>query len=128
MSSFESWIDQQIREAAERGDFDNLPGAGKPLPGAGEAYDENWWVKRWIQREELTDLAPTSLRIKKQAEELLTTVEKLQSEQAVRRLVVDLNDRIELANRGHVDGPPVFLRPFDVEQVVATWRERRNRP
>jgi DnaJ family protein C protein 28 len=27
----ESWIDQQIREAQERGEFDNLPGKGKPL-------------------------------------------------------------------------------------------------
>jgi DnaJ family protein C protein 28 len=28
---WESWIDQQIREAQERGAFDNLPGKGKPL-------------------------------------------------------------------------------------------------
>ena len=30
--SWESWIEQQIREAREAGLFDNLPGAGKPLP------------------------------------------------------------------------------------------------
>ena len=28
---WESWIDRQIREAQERGDFDNLPGKGQPL-------------------------------------------------------------------------------------------------
>jgi len=28
---WESWIDQQIREAQERGEFDNLPGKGQPL-------------------------------------------------------------------------------------------------
>ena len=28
---FEGWIDRQIRQAQERGDFDNLPGKGKPL-------------------------------------------------------------------------------------------------
>ncbi len=28
---WESWIDQQIREAQERGAFDNLPGKGEPL-------------------------------------------------------------------------------------------------
>lgn len=28
---WESWIDEQIREAQQRGDFDNLPGKGKPL-------------------------------------------------------------------------------------------------
>lgn len=30
-AQFESWIDKQIREAQERGDFDNLRGAGRPL-------------------------------------------------------------------------------------------------
>ncbi len=30
--SWESWIDQLIREAQAKGQFDNLPGAGKPLP------------------------------------------------------------------------------------------------
>lgn len=28
---WESWVDQQIREAQERGEFDSLPGTGKPL-------------------------------------------------------------------------------------------------
>jgi hypothetical protein len=28
---FESWIDRQIRQAQERGDFDNLAGKGRPL-------------------------------------------------------------------------------------------------
>jgi DnaJ family protein C protein 28 len=28
---WESWIDQAIREAQERGEFDDLPGRGKPL-------------------------------------------------------------------------------------------------
>lgn len=30
-SHWESWIDQCIREAQERGEFDNLPGRGRPL-------------------------------------------------------------------------------------------------
>ena len=29
--NWESWVDRQIREAQERGDFDNLPGMGAPL-------------------------------------------------------------------------------------------------
>jgi DnaJ family protein C protein 28 len=28
---WEHWIDQQIREAQEQGEFDNLPGSGQPL-------------------------------------------------------------------------------------------------
>ncbi|MGV9308285.1 DnaJ family domain-containing protein [Nonomuraea sp. NPDC003727] len=43
---FETLIDRQIREAQERGEFDDLPGAGKPLPNRDELNDELWWVKR----------------------------------------------------------------------------------
>jgi len=42
---YESWVDKQIREAQERGDFDDLPGAGKPLPHLGDPDDADWWVK-----------------------------------------------------------------------------------
>lgn len=125
-SQFESAIDKQIREAQERGDFDNLPGLGKPLPNDGEAYDEDWWIKKLVAREQLAGLAPTSLKIKREAEELLDTIATKPSEQRVRETVADLNERIEQARRGLVDGPPVVLAQFDVEEVVAEWRKRRG--
>ena len=37
---WESAIDKQIREAEERGDFDHLPGKGKPLRV--ETWDDDW--------------------------------------------------------------------------------------
>ena len=52
-SWYESHIDRQIREAQELGEFDDLPGAGKPLPGFGQEYDENWWLKQLIEREKM---------------------------------------------------------------------------
>src|SRR5689334_7745374 len=70
VSWYESRIDRAIREAQERGDFDNLPGTGKPLPDRGELHDEDWWLKQLIERENLTGLAPTSLRLRKEVEEL----------------------------------------------------------
>src|SRR5690349_8999428 len=118
MSSFESWIDRQIREAVERGDFDDLAGAGGPLPGKGEEYDENWWLKQWVQREEVTGVVRTTLRITREAEEIEQTVGRLPSEQAVRRVVADLNTRIEEANLGHVDGPAVYLATIDIEKML----------
>jgi hypothetical protein len=42
-----SWIDQQISEATERGAFDNLPGAGQPLPKRNE-LDGETWVRDWV--------------------------------------------------------------------------------
>jgi hypothetical protein len=126
-SWYESRIDRLIREAQERGEFDDLPGSGKPLPGRGEPYDENWWLKNWVRRENLTGLAPTSLKIRKEADELMETLAKLSSESAVRAIVVDLNERIERVRRGLVDGPPVFLRMFDVDRVLDAWRQQRRK-
>jgi len=48
---FESEVDRIIREAMERGEFDQLPGEGKPLPGAGETDDDLWWVRKWMSRQ-----------------------------------------------------------------------------
>ena len=123
---YESLIDKQIREAQERGEFDDLPGAGKPLPDRGELYDEEWWLKQLIEREQLTGLAPASLQIHKEAEELTDRLARVATEPEVRQVVTRLNERIELARRGLVDGPPVVLPAFDVEEVVAAWRDGRG--
>jgi hypothetical protein len=126
MGRYESHVDRIIREAQERGDFDDLPGTGKPLPDRGELHDENWWLKQWIARENLTGLAPTSLRVRKEVEDLAGTVARLGSEAQVREYVAELNARIDRVRRGHVDGPPVVLKPVDVEPVVRDWREGRS--
>jgi hypothetical protein len=68
---------------------------------------------------------PTSLKIKKEAEELMERLAMQTSEDAVRRIVTELNQRIDRAQRGHVDGPPVHLRQFDVDAVVREWRQQR---
>src|SRR5260370_598137 len=70
--SFASWIDQQINEAAERGAFDNLPGAGKPLPNRGEADDGQAWLREDLRREGVSaeELLPTPLRLRTEVERL----------------------------------------------------------
>jgi hypothetical protein len=45
--------ENRIREAMENGEFDNLPGLGKPIPDIDEPYDPMWWVKQWFRREKL---------------------------------------------------------------------------
>jgi len=47
---FETFVDRMIREAVERGEFDDLPGKGKPIPGVGTADTEGWWIRRWVER------------------------------------------------------------------------------
>lgn len=50
---YETPVDEAIREARERGEFDNLPGAEKPLPSLGDMDDPDWWVKAYAVREGL---------------------------------------------------------------------------
>ena len=47
-----------IRDAMERGEFDHLPGAGRPLPDVDEGYDPMWWIKKKIAAERMTMKRP----------------------------------------------------------------------
>jgi hypothetical protein len=125
---YESTIDQQIRMAEERGDFADLPGKGKPLPGLDEAYDENWWVKRWIQREGVpSEALLPPLQLRKEAERLPETVRDLPSEEAVRAAVAELNRRIAEWLRAP-SGPAVPVKKVDAEAIVEGWRAARPTP
>jgi len=119
---YESPIDRQIREAQERGEFDNLPGAGEPLPGYGQADDEDWWIRGLIRRENITGMLPASLKLRREIEDIQQTVATKKTEAAVRKVVEELNERIRKAQRGHIDGPPVVLSTVDADEVVAVWR------
>jgi len=127
--SFASWIDQQVNEAAERGAFDNLPGAGKPLPNRAEADDGQAWLRDYLRREGVSaeELLPTSLRLRKEIERLTGTIQELGSEREVREVVRELNRRI-LEWRRIPTGPSVYLRLVDEGSMVARWREARPGP
>ena len=124
---FETWVEHQIREATERGKFDDLPGAGKPIPDLDEPHDELWWVKGKLRREQVSWLPPT-MALRKEAEDALEAAARAASEDEVRRIVADINRRIVDGNRKAASGPPLNLAPFDVERVVRRWRERLAGP
>jgi hypothetical protein len=125
--SFTSWIDRQITEAQERGEFDNLPGAGRPLPR--RALSGDAWLRNYLDREGVSaeEMLPVPLRLRKEAERLPGTLGELRSEQDVREVVRDLNQRI-LQWRRFPEGPPIYLRLVNEEDMVARWRETRPRP
>jgi Domain of unknown function (DUF1992) len=124
---FESWAERQIREAIERGEFDNLPGAGKPLPGLNGRDEEDWWVKGFLERERISMPLPTSLALRKEIAELPQTLAGVRDEAEVRRIVEDLNERIRDSHRRKVDGPALVHRPVDVEETVEEWRRSSTR-
>ena len=128
-TSFTSWIDQRISEAAERGAFEDLPGAGKPIPRRGQ--DETGteaWLRQYLRREGLSgeDLLPAPLRLRKEIERLTQTVQELHSEKEVHEIVADLNGRIAEWRR-IPQGPPIFLPLVDEELMVSRWREAHPR-
>jgi hypothetical protein len=125
---YESSIDRQLREAQERGEFDNLQGLGKPLPDAGREYDEDWWVKDWLRREgSASGVLPPTLALRREVEDLAQIVDRLGFEAAVRERVAEVNVRIGRAKVGLLEGPPVVLPLLDADEVVLGWRQRRTR-
>jgi len=120
---FESCIDRQIREAMERGAFDNLPGAGKPLH---LDQDPDWWVKAKIADENLEALLPTAVSLRREAERLPQTLSDVRREDQVREIVEDLNTRIRESYLRPQSGPRIIVALVDAETAVQEWREGRG--
>jgi hypothetical protein len=119
------WVDMQVRRAMARGDFDNLPGAGKPLRLPAQ-HDPDWWVKRLIEREKLSGIAPPAIGLRREDAELDDTLDGEATEAGVRRIVEDFNRRVVEARRQLLGGPPVITRTRDPEVEVQRWRSRRT--
>ncbi len=127
--SFGSWIDQQISDAAERGAFDDLPGAGKPLPKRRDDYDGQAWLRDYLNREGVSadEMLPPALKLRKEREQLAAAAPGMRSEQEVREAVSDLNWRIVQHRRIPV-GPLVFVPLADEEAMVASWQAAHPKP
>ncbi|MFI9297357.1 DUF1992 domain-containing protein [Streptomyces gardneri] len=125
--SFESFVDKQIREASERGEFRSLPGFGKPLPDDSAPYDELWWIKGKMHSEGASVLPP-SLALRKEAEDAQEAVAAAVSESQVRRILGEINTKIAEALARPPARPPLNLTLFDVDAVLERWRAERKLP
>ena len=119
------WVDLQIQQAVERGDFDDLPGYGKPLEGLGSDHDPDWWIKKLIEREHITGVLPPALQLRKDDAELDALLDRLSAESEVRRELEDFNDRVHKARYQPLGGPPMVTQQRDVEAELEAWRVRR---
>lgn len=114
-----------IRDAMAQGKFDNLKYSGKPIPGLGEAYDPDWWVKGLIQRENISGLGPKAILLRTEDAELDARLDAQFTEKQVRDILKDFNARVIDARRQLQGGPPVITRTRDVETEVVRWHQRR---
>ncbi len=103
------FVEEQIRLATERGDFDNLPGAGKPIEGLSRTYDPNWWAQDFLKRLATED---QNREHSAELERKLTRVWGMENEGMVRTAVRDLN-----AEAGS--------ERFDIDAVLVSWRKFR---
>lgn len=129
--SYESAIDRAIREATERGEFDNLPGAGKPL-NLRNTGDPDWWLKGLMEREAISpvELLSPAVALRREADGFPESLRDLPSEAAVREVLVDFNARVEADWRrpGMGRGEVVVAKRVDIDSVVAAWHRMRTDP
>jgi hypothetical protein len=123
---WETWVERRIREGRERGDFDDLPGAGRPIADLDQPRDELWWVKQLLRREQVS-MTPPTIAVRRALDEARERIGRATSEEEVRAIVAAINPRIREVNRLASSGPPSTMMPLDVEETVARWRARRDR-
>lgn len=121
-----SLAEELVRQAMARGEFDDLPLAGKPIPGLTGRHDPDWWLKAFIEREGITGVLPEALQLRKDDAALDDTLDGEHTEERVREVVGEFNARIVEARRQLLGGPPVVTPLRDVDAEVVRWRERRR--
>lgn len=120
--SFETFVERRIREAQERGDFDDLPGAGKPLP---VRRGPDTWLSRRLAAEDVDReaLLPPALRLRKERERLAGKARSCATEAEVRELASGFNRQVaEVIRQGIGDGPNLPVHTVDVDELLAEWR------
>lgn len=125
--NFETWVEKEIRAAMERGEFQDLQGEGRPIADLHEPADELRWVRQKLKREGFTFL-PASLALRKEAEDAREAAQRAGSEDEVRAIVEAINEKLLDAVRKPLSGPPVYVPPFELDAVLARWRESHPEP
>lgn len=105
-----AWIDpveRQIRESMARGEFDNLPGSGRPIPDLDGGYDPAWWAKRWLERARLEDAIHEVRRV---VDRELPFLRVHPDREKARRRILEINEMITAVNErvaDHERVPPI---------------------
>jgi len=123
--SWEGFAEYLIRKSMGEGEFENLPGSGRPIDGLDEPYRDDWWLRSVLKREDLS-VPCASLDIRRDVEQTLNRVRNLPDAASVRHEIESLNARIAKVNRIGGSGPSTFVATLDMEAVVAQWQLRKT--
>jgi DnaJ family protein C protein 28 len=108
---WEDWIDRQIREAQERGAFDDLPGRGKPLDLTPNPYARDW------------ELAFKILKDAGYAPEWIELDKAIRARLARARLALARSREWREARLGELAGCLDGWAEAERQRVRASWRE-----
>lgn len=115
-------IEKQIAAAMERGEFDDLPGKGKPLRDLDTPRTPGWFAEQLVRRERSrTRHAEATLGIATHRAGFWRSP-----------TIAELRERVVAANR-YIAESNTLLEPddrlvlFDVGEVIETWRTARIR-
>jgi DnaJ homolog subfamily C member 28 len=130
LPSWESWIDEVLAEARERGEFDDLPGAGQPLRITENPFAGEWEMAFHVL--ENADMAPPWMEMSREIRAGLADLREMR-EQAARYLSEQLN--LAQAPEAKAVGPSTYPRhrfrwwPFPRRQAEPAqehvWRPDR---
>ena len=120
-------VESAIEAAARRGDFDDLPGAGKPLD-LPDTHDPDWWVNQRIASGDIDTeaLLPVVVLLRKEYEARDETLAALPDESSVREYAEDFTERVHQDRRAN-PFQRMLAPAWDADDAVARWRQLRAR-
>jgi hypothetical protein len=108
-----------------RGDFDDLPGSGRPLR-LPATHDPDWWIKQRISEDDVDRdaLLPPVVLLRREHDDLDGTLVELTDEAMVRAYAEDFSTRV-LRDRAANPLARMLAPTLDVDRTVERWREVR---
>jgi len=118
-------VESAIEAAVRRGDFDDLPGAGKPLD-LPASHDPDWWINQRIASGDIDRqaLLPVVVLLRKEYERRDETLAALPHERAARDYAEDFTERVHQDRRANPF--QTMLAPaWAPDDAARRWRELR---
>ncbi len=122
VTQIEGIADRAIREGQERGEFDDLPGHGLPIPDLDTERPAGWWATRWIEAEKQRVTAE-ELRMQQRSER--NRAVHLSDVGELRAVLESLNKTIAKHNRASTR-PDHHVEPVDIHDAIAVWYRLRR--
>ena len=125
MFSFQKIIEKRIQEAQKRGDFDNLPGKGKPIPIEDDSHiPEDLRLAYKILKN--ANCVPPEIQLKKDIRKMEDMLENMSDEKETYRLIKRINFKIMQLNMMRKTSPLLGDKEIYYKKVLE--KTGRNKP